>query len=111
MQLVFTGGRYMVIIGVALRRFLRRPRRMPLTNKFSICHIRARNIVLRRCWSIFRISYLQNGEKQWLRSQTVGAQNAAFLLLGTPKSRVAAPPYTPRLGTTPSLRLAMLQKG
>ena len=94
-QLVFTCGRCMVIIGVTLRRLLRRPRHVPLTNTCSICHIRPPNIVVRRCWSIFRFSSFQNGKKQWLRPQTVGAKKAVFLLLRTPKSRVAAPPHTP----------------
>ena len=50
-------------------------------------------------------------EKKWLHSYAVGAQNGAFLLLRIPKLRVAAPPHTPWLGTTPPLRLAMQQRG
>ena len=101
----------MVIIAIRVRRLLRQPRNVPFTNTCSICHIGPRNIVLRHCWSISGISYLQNGKKQRLRSYAVGAQNAAFLLLRTPKSPVTAPPHTPWLGTTPLLHLAMQHRG
>ena len=82
---------------------------MLLPNTCSICDSRLRNIVLWLGWSIFRISDLQNGEKQLLRCYVVGAQLGAFLLLRTSKLRVVPPPHTPWLATTP-LRLAMEQR-
>ena len=50
-------------------------------------------------------------EKSWLCSYALGAQNGAGLVLHTPKLRVAPPPRTPSLGTTPPLGLAMQQRG
>ena len=107
----FTGGAYKVIIAVTIPRVLEEPQHVLLPNTCSICDIRLLKMVLWCDWSIFGISDLQNGKKQWLRLHAVGAQNGAFLLLRTRKLRAVPPPHTPWLGTTPPLRLAMQQRG